>query len=428
MYYESKNKTNYNVCFCFFCVGAFVFANGTKENSSSKEDGVTTIKFYGSDGSYNHNIVSKFEAANPDIKVEIVPVDFNNAEQIIKTGISSGNPVDVSFFWGAQVKSFVDSDMATDLTPYLTAHNNQWKDTFVEKYIDAGKINGKYYSISYQPVIETLFVNKDIFKKYQIEIPHTLADVWKVAPELKKHGVYTFGNWTGLNHQLLVFAYQYMANAGILEECTTGKRSFVGDQEPVGLRQTLEFWKSFYDAGYWYPGEGALTSTQDQVQAAFYQGKIAMLFDAGSNIGLYEKNAQFDVDVMPFPLVEENSKYAVNVITNALFIPSNAKHKEEAVRFIQFYTSDAGEEEIIKSGRLPSTKSMQTKFEDPLMTHLLSYANAPNSVGYQHIQNLSSEMASYLQNDFISGVCSGVETIDQALNHVEKIRVQAVSN
>ena len=69
----------------------------------------------------NQNIVAGFQAENPDIKVEIVPVDFDNAEQVIKTGIASGDPVDVSFFWGSQINAFTEDNMAYDLTPYLTA-------------------------------------------------------------------------------------------------------------------------------------------------------------------------------------------------------------------------------------------------------------------------------------------------------------------
>ena len=84
--------------------------------TASAEGSVTTIRAYLSDSPYNHNIIAGFEAENPDIKVEIVPVDFNNAEQVIKTGIASGNPVDVSFFWGTQINVFTESDMALDLT------------------------------------------------------------------------------------------------------------------------------------------------------------------------------------------------------------------------------------------------------------------------------------------------------------------------
>jgi ABC-type glycerol-3-phosphate transport system substrate-binding protein len=401
-----------------------VFGGGQKEATST--NGITTIKFYGSDGQYNQNIIAGFEKANPDIKVQIIPVDYDNAEQVIKTGIASGNPVDVSFFWGAQVKSFVESNMALDLTDYLTANGNQWKNTFVDKYLDAGKINGRYYAVSYQPVIETLFVNKDLFTQYGLAIPETWDDFLSVCAEFKKHGVYGVGNWVGQNHQLLVFAYQFMANAGVLDDATQGKLPLAGPNETPGLRQTLEMWKDVYDKGYWYPGEGALTATKEQVQAAFYQGKIAMLFDAGSNVGTYQTNAQFDVDVIKFPLVDTQGKYAVNVVTNALFIPSNAKNKEAAVRFIKYYTSDAGEEEIIKSGRLPSTKSMQDSFDNPIMNHLLATTTGSNSVGYQHLQNLSSEMSSYLTNDLISSVCSNTVTIDEALQQVEKLRLQAI--
>ena len=196
------------------------------------------------------------------------------------------------------------------------------------------------------------------------------------------------------------------------------------EEELRNAKENLEIVKGFYDKGYWYPGQGALTATKEQVQAAFYQGRIAMLFDAASNAGTYEQNADFQIDVIKTPLVEEEYPYTVNVVTNALFIPANAKHPEEAVEFIKFYTTDAAIEEIIKSGRLPSTKSMQDAFDDPVLVHLMT--NSADAIGYQHLQNLSSEMASYLQNDIISSVCSGIMTIDQAVERAEELRLDAI--
>ena len=53
----------------------------TASSTAAEASGdVTTIRFYGSDSEYNQNIVAGFEAENPDIKVEIVPVDFDNSE------------------------------------------------------------------------------------------------------------------------------------------------------------------------------------------------------------------------------------------------------------------------------------------------------------------------------------------------------------
>ena len=47
--------------------------------------------------------------------------------------------------------------------------------------------------------------------------------------------------------------------------------------------------------------------------------------------GEYTKNSEFEVGILPFPYVAEGGKYALNTVTNALFIPANAKHPEEDV-------------------------------------------------------------------------------------------------
>lgn len=389
--------------------------------SAVAEGDVTTIRFYGSDAEYNKNIVAGFEAANPGIKVEIVPVDFSNAEQVIKTGIASGNPVDVSFFWGTQISAFTQSDMALDLTPYLEANDSAWKNTFVPALIDGGKVGDKYYAVSYQPVIETIFYNVDLFKEHGVEVPTTWDEYMAACEQFKAAGVYGIGNWSGQNHQLLEFAYQYMANDGTLEAYTAGEADFT---QNTGLAKTLEGWKYVYDNGYWYPGEGALTSTKEQTQAAWYQGKIATLFDAGSNAGTYETECDFEVGVMKFPLVQENGKYGLNVVTNALFIPVNAKHPDEAAKFIEYYTSDEGMAHIIASGRLPSTLSMQDKIESPVLKALLETTTGENVVGYKHIQNISSEMNAYVQNDMIGAVCTGTP-VEEILQQLEDYRLAA---
>jgi len=409
------------ICITAILTYTLAGCSGSTSNSSqskASDNEVTTIRFYGSDSDYNRNIVAGFEAKNPNIKVEIVPVDFDNAEQVIKTGIASGDPVDVSFFWGSQISAFAKDDMALDLTPYLTANNNEWKNTFVPAYIDAGLYNGKYYAVSYQPVIETIFYNKALFEQYSVKIPTTWDEFIAACKTFKEKGVYGIGDWNGQNQQLLQFAYQNMANNGTISQFTSGKGDFT---QCEGLKKCLDNLKTVYDNGYWYPGEGALTTTKDQTQAAWYQGKVAMLFDAGSNAGTYEKTCEFKLGILPFPYVQQGGKYALNTVTNALFVPTNAKHPEEAVKFIQYYTSDAGIQQIIDSGRLPSTVAMQEKVSDQLLKDLLATTTGSNVVGYIQMQGLSSEINSYLQNDMVGSVCSGTSVSD-ALKQLENLR------
>lgn len=91
---------------------------------------------------------------------------------------------------------------------------------------------------------------------------------------------------------------------------------------------------------------------------------------------------------------------------------------------MKYYTSDAGIAEIIKSGRLPSTVSMQDKIDTPIMKDLLATTTGDNTVGYTHIQNLSSEINSYVQNDMVGAVCSGTP-VDEVLQQLEDLRQAA---
>lgn len=246
-------RTLATICFAAMLAGTLAGCSSTEESEpastageagqnsagseTTAEGDVTTIRFYGSDADYNRNIIAGFEAENPDIKVEIVPVDFDNAEQVIKTGIASGDPVDVSFFWGSQISAFVDDGMALDLTAYLTENDNEWLNTFVPAYIDSGKVGDSYYAVAYQPVIETIFYNKDLFAQYNVEEPKTWDELVEACKIFAENGVYGVGNWSGQNHQLLQFAYQYMANDGTLEEYTAGEGDFTKCE---GLKTCLE--------------------------------------------------------------------------------------------------------------------------------------------------------------------------------------------
>ena len=128
---------------------------------------------------------------------------------------------------------------------------------------------------------------------------------------------------------------------------------------------------------------------------------------------------------MTYPLVDANGKYGINVITNALFIPTDAKYKDEGAEFIKFYTSPEGQAITNASGRPPSTIAAQSAVTNKLVNDILATTRAPNSVGYAHMQNISSDINVFFEH-MISAVCSG-ESIDDVLNELEKLRLEAMA-
>jgi len=92
---------------------------------------------------------------------------------------------------------------------------------------------------------------------------------------------------------------------------------------------------------------------------------------------------------------------------------------------MKYYTSDQGIEEIIKSGRLPATVSMQDKVESQVLKDLLATTTQDNVAGYKQMQGLSSEINSFLQNDLMGMVCSGT-SVEDALQQLEDLRQTTV--
>src|SRR5262245_59494834 len=49
--------------------------------------------------------------------IEMIKVDFGNLDTIIKTGILSGDPADIYFYWPGALRSYIDADQVLDMTP-----------------------------------------------------------------------------------------------------------------------------------------------------------------------------------------------------------------------------------------------------------------------------------------------------------------------
>ena len=147
-----------------------VFANGASESS---EDGVTTLTlaFWDvSQNNYINEVIAAFEAANPDIKIELQ--DTPSTEYITKlnTQLNGGSDVDMFFVKEAdKTKTFYDRGQLTDLTPYIEASGIDMADY---NGTDANFIfDGKVYGMPVRTDQYVLFYNKDIFDAAGVPYP-----------------------------------------------------------------------------------------------------------------------------------------------------------------------------------------------------------------------------------------------------------------
>jgi ABC-type glycerol-3-phosphate transport system substrate-binding protein len=168
----------------------------TKETPKEK----VKIKFYGkiveyASGEPMCNALA--EEMKDQYDFDFIQVDWGNLDKVIRTGIASGEPADVYCYWPQNMKSFIDSSMALDLTPYLEANGGEWKKQFIPASLETGNFGGKYYAVPMESNFATIVANADLFAKAGVTIP----DKWNwdeflaACKELKdKVGVIPFGN------------------------------------------------------------------------------------------------------------------------------------------------------------------------------------------------------------------------------------------
>lgn len=136
------------------------------------------------------NLVDKqlepFRKANPDIVLDIQSVPFNQLFQTLEVRLSSNRPPDVIIVDGPMTASYAHRGFLMPLDEYVTSNE---LGAFFPSAVEACKYNGKLYALPYTSSSAGLFFNKDVFRKYGVELPpeqpgHRLT--WEHVAELAR--------------------------------------------------------------------------------------------------------------------------------------------------------------------------------------------------------------------------------------------------
>ncbi|HEX7056988.1 MAG TPA: extracellular solute-binding protein, partial [Bacilli bacterium] len=171
-----------------------------KSQTEQKNDPVTiTFMNYTASGGQEETIkemIRAFEAANPDIKVDLQILAYADYFTKLNTVIGSGNAAPDVFEVGYEgFASYAAKDILLDLSPYISADTTFNSDVFKKLAYSAFNYNGKQYGVpeSFSNVL--LFYNKDLFDAKNVEYPQpdwTWKDELAAAQKLTDpaHGIW----------------------------------------------------------------------------------------------------------------------------------------------------------------------------------------------------------------------------------------------
>lgn len=392
------------------------------ESKDKKAEGKTDIKFYGKVVEYTSG-PKMTEALQEQMKdkynIDAIQVDWSNLEKVIRTGLASGEPCDIYDFGTYDMGSFADA--ALDLTPYLEA-DPEWMDAIGEDALKPVTIDGKIVAIPWESNFTVILGNKALLEKAGVEIPETWTyDEFKEAcKKIQDSGAAPFGNSADLQHGEWMFRPAMLTQVldnNTYEDYTARELSF----DRAEGRKALEDVKSLYDAGYMYPGEGAVTVKSDELKAAFAQGKLAMMTDigAGAKVTSEEmKKSGIETVIIPWPSAGETA--ALNGAGNCLFIPKTSKNIEAAVEVLKAFTGPEIQGIHAAEGYIPINKNVEISDEFTKELVKQSLTCVPDAVW-------PAEMNDYRMNNLIPDLIlnGGVDTV---IKNLEQQRESALAN
>lgn len=280
------------------------------------------------------------ELAKEKLGITLISQPYSDADETtLRSLLASGEAPDLIFYnSGSLLRRLNPSEYFVDISKYDSL-TGRIEDTFKQSVTMDGAIYGVPQSASMGGGI---LYNKEMYEKYNLEVPKTWADFVKNCETLQEAGetavIGTFGSsWTS---QLVFLADYYNITAEVPDfskEFEEGKAKYATTPAAVRSFEKYEDLIPFYN-------EDCAVATYDDGCAMLAEGQGCHYFmqtQALSNIySLYGKETVDNIGFFAVPGDNADSNGMTVWPPNAVYISKDTEKLEDAIRFLEFYISD----------------------------------------------------------------------------------------
>jgi raffinose/stachyose/melibiose transport system substrate-binding protein len=326
-----------------------------------------------------NNYIAAFNKQYPNIKVNYKLVNISDWVAALRPALASGKGPDVFDMQpGAYVTQF--KSFAEDQTSLAEqALGSDWKSKVAPIGISGLSADGKLTAMSVGSVYAgMLWINGDIFKKYNLQPPTNLTEWQHVCQVLKQNKVGCFVQGAaqeGFDQDTL----QSIANSvqpGLWTKVSTGDAKWT---DPA-IVKTLSIWKELFTSGIMQPGAVGYQQYPD-ANNDFLTGKYGMVM-MGTWYTQYATtkamtgalSAAGVSSAKPFPILPVafpdvagagNTSEMYGDADFGLAISTKTKVRGAAETFVKWMASSTEGQQVIADqlNDLPSLKSVQPNFD-----------------------------------------------------------------
>lgn len=240
----------------------------------------------------------------------------------------------------------------------------------------ANTIDGKLVAIPQEVVAYGLFINKDMFDKYDLELPETPEEFLECCKVFKENGIETpvGANRWWLETFVFAQAFADLYNGGNTE-AEIAKLNSGESKYSDYMRTGFEFLQELIDKGYVDAQKAYVSEAIDGEGPEFLAQKtpIVMAYWGAANTETAYGNPDFNLQVIGFP--SSRGQMPVVPITG-LGVGADSEHLEDAKDLMEVIISDEALEEYSKINKvispsknvevdcIPALKPLNDKIEE----------------------------------------------------------------
>lgn len=307
-----------------------------KEEAKTEASGDVTLELYLQKTNVVDifkEIIGKFEAANPGIKIELTSVP--DPETALVTRIASNDYPDIVTIWPAEkfYRDLMKDGALMDIS------DQEFLNNVADGTREIAQYEGKDYTLSMTMSAYGLIVNKKILSDNGLEEPKTWEEMIAVAESLKSKGIQPFAFYDKSTEQLGQMAERMI---GVINNDITSQFKKVGKGETTWEAESEM--KALADAMVQIRQYGQVDTLgagyEDALNDIATEKAAMLLYGSWGIQTILNLNPDIDMEMimLPNPTGEE-SKVPASIDT-ALSITESCKNKEAALKFLEFMASE----------------------------------------------------------------------------------------
>ena len=305
---------------------------------------------------YFNQLIDRFEADNPEIKVRWVDVPWEAMESKVLTAVSAKTAPDVINLNPNFASQLATRNAWLDLKDKVPAATQQqylpkiWQANTIDICQDSN-CKSTTFGIPWYLTTQVTFYNQDLLTKASIEKPPaTYGELARLAAKIKeKTGKYAFFATFAPGDSAEVLESLVQMGVELLDQ--QGKAAF---NTPAGIR-AFQYWTDLYQKQLLPPE--VLTQGHRHGIELYQAGETAFLSSGVEYLETIANNAPSIAEVSVVVPQITGITEKKNVAVMNLVIPRDTKQPDAAIKFALFVTNSANQLAFAKAANvLPSTQ------------------------------------------------------------------------